>query len=81
MLEDGSPEEIRDALNVVARAGGMSETAKAAGITREGLYKALGGSGNPEFGTVLAIVRAMGLKLSAHTAAKTRPPRKRTKAA
>ena len=39
VLADGDPAEIRDALNVVARAQGMSEVAKAAAVTREGLYK------------------------------------------
>ena len=48
VLADGDPAEVRDALNVVARAQGMSEVAKAAGVTREGLYKTLGAGGNPE---------------------------------
>lgn len=74
-LEEGSPEEIKDALNAVARARGMTETAKAAGITREGLYKALGEAGNPEFGTVLRIIRALGLQLTAR-----RPTRRRASA-
>ncbi|WP_245332047.1 addiction module antidote protein [Bradyrhizobium sp. NAS80.1] len=59
----------------------MTEMAEAAGITREALYKALGEKGNPEFSTVLAIMRAMGMKLTASIAAKKRPPRKRAKAA
>lgn len=66
VLADGDPAEIRDALNVVARAQGMSEVARAAGVTREGLYKTLGESGNPEFATVLKVIRALGLNLSAH---------------
>jgi probable addiction module antidote protein len=81
VMEDGSPDEIRDAIKVVARARGMSETAKAAGITREGLYKALGDKGNPEFGTVLAIMRGLGMKLSASATPAKPSKRKRAKAA
>lgn len=81
VMEFGTPDEIRKALRTVARARGMVETAKAAGITREGLYKALGESGNPEFGTVLAIMRALGLKLAAVQAPAKRPARKKKKAA
>lgn len=65
VLADGDPTEIRDALNLVARAQGMSELAKAAGVTREGLYKTLGENGNPEFATVLRIIGAMGIRLMA----------------
>ncbi|MGY3616087.1 addiction module antidote protein [Bradyrhizobium sp. USDA 10063] len=81
VLEDGSPDEIREAIKTVARARGMAEIARAAGITREGLYKALGDSGNPEFSTVLSIMRAMGMKLTASAATKKQPPRKRARAA
>lgn len=55
VLTDGGPAEVRDALNLVARAQGMSEIAKAAGVTREGLYKTLGENGNPEFATTLRL--------------------------
>jgi len=65
VLADGDPAEIRDALNVVARAQGMSEVAKAAGVTREGLYKTLGAGGNPEFATIMRVIGAMGIRLSA----------------
>jgi probable addiction module antidote protein len=41
----------------------MSQVARDAGISREGLYKALSGEGNPEFATVLKVVKALGLKL------------------
>lgn len=68
VLADGDPAEIRDALNVVARAQGMSEVAKAAGVTREGLYKTLGTGGNPEFATVMRVIGAMGIRLSAQAA-------------
>lgn len=80
-FEEGTPEEIRDAIKAVARARGMKETAKASGITREGLYKALGENGNPEFTTVLAILRGMGIPLSVKLPAKKRATKKRAKAA
>ena len=65
VLADGDPAEVRDALNVVARAHGMAAVAKAAGVTREGLYKTLGESGNPEFATVLRVIEALGIRLTA----------------
>jgi probable addiction module antidote protein len=65
VLADGDPAEVRDALNLVARAQGMTEIAKAAGVTREGLYKTLGENGNPEFATVLRVIGAMGIRLVA----------------
>lgn len=65
-IEEGGddPAFIAHALGVVARARNMSQLARAAGISREGLYKALSGEGNPSFATVLKVARAMGLKLS-----------------
>src|ERR1043166_7377106 len=67
-LESGDADFVRDALGLVARARGMAGIAKKAGLNRESLYKALGETGNPEFGTVMRIVRALGLTLSAHPA-------------
>lgn len=64
-LEEGDASEIRRALNTVARSLGMTSVAEAAGLGRESLYKALGENGNPEFATVLKLMKAMGLKLSA----------------
>lgn len=64
-LETGDADFVRDALGLVARARGMSMIAKKAGLNRESLYKALGETGNPEFGTVMRIVGALGLTLSA----------------
>ena len=60
---DGDASEITDALGVVARARGMSQLAEETGLTRQALYKALSGEGNPEFATVLKVVRALGLRL------------------
>jgi probable addiction module antidote protein len=54
---------VRAALNDVASARGMSQLARDTGISREGLYKALSPSGNPEFSTVLKVIKALGLKL------------------
>lgn len=68
-LEAGDADLVRDALGLVARARGMGEIAKKAGLNRESLYRALGETGTPEFGTVMRIVRAMGLTLSARPAA------------
>ena len=68
-LETGDADFVRDALGLIARARGMGEIAKNAGLNRESLYKALGETGNPEFATVMRIVRALGLTLSAQPAA------------
>jgi probable addiction module antidote protein len=76
-LETGDADFVRDALGIVARARGMSEIAKHAGLNRESLYKALGESGNPEFATVMRIVRALGLTLSVHPAGTARPTKRR----
>ena len=76
-LETGDPAFVRDALGIVARARGMGQVAKAAVLNRESLYKALGAKGNPEFGTVMRVMRAMGLTLAAHPAQPKRTTRKR----
>jgi probable addiction module antidote protein len=64
-LEDGDPALVAAALGDIARTKGMTEVAREAGLGRESLYKALSAGGNPEFGTVLRVVRALGLKLRA----------------
>lgn len=56
------PAFIADALGTIARARGMTDLAEETGLTREGLYKALNKDGNPSFGTVLKVMRALGLK-------------------
>jgi len=63
VFEDGDPALVAAALGDVARAKGMSQVARAAGLGRESLYKALSSSGNPEFATVLKVIRALGLKI------------------
>jgi probable addiction module antidote protein len=60
---DGDAGEIADALGVVARARGMSQLAEETGLTRQALYKALSSDGNPEFATVLKVIRALGFRL------------------
>ncbi|EAQ6131929.1 putative addiction module antidote protein [Salmonella enterica] len=57
------PAFIAKALGTIARARGMSQVARDAGVSRESLYRALSGNGNPEFGTILKVVKALGLKL------------------
>jgi len=63
-FEDGDPAIIKQAIANVARARGMTEVASKAGITRAGLYKALGDNGNPSFATIASIVRALGMRIS-----------------
>ena len=67
VLEEDDPALIAHALGVVARAEGMGEIAKQAGLTRPSLYKAHSEGGQPEFSTVLKVVRALGLKLTVAT--------------
>lgn len=59
----------------------MGEIARAAGLNRESLYKALGDAGNPEFGTMLGVLQALGLELTARPATKKRPSRRTRKGA
>jgi len=64
LVEGGDdPAFIAHALGVIARARGMSQVARDAGISREGLYKALSDEGNPTFGTILKVIKALGLQL------------------
>jgi probable addiction module antidote protein len=76
--ETGDPDFIRDAYNLVARARGMTRIAAETGLSRESLYKALGESGNPEFGTMMRINRALGITLSAHLAKPNRRPMRKS---
>lgn len=66
-MEDGDPAFIATAIGNIARAKGMTQVARKAGIGRVSLYKALSPDGNPEFATVLKVVRALGLRLHATT--------------
>ncbi len=61
--DPGDGSLIRAALNDIARAQNMSRLARDAGMSREGLYKALSETGNPTFATVMRITRALGMQL------------------
>jgi probable addiction module antidote protein len=61
---DGTPEDFIHALGIAARAKGMTEIARQAGVTRASLYKSLSENGNPEFSTVVKVTRALGLNLT-----------------
>ena len=69
-IEDdpGDGSLIRTALGSIALAKGMSQLARDTGISREGLYRALSAEGNPEFSTVMKVIRALGIKLHADIA-------------
>ena len=64
-LQEGDSGLIAAALGDIARAKGMSQIARDAGLGRESLYKALSADGNPEFATIMKVVGALGLQLHA----------------
>ena len=69
-LESDDPRYIAKALGAIARArGGMAQLARETGLTREALYRALSETGNPELGTALKVIRALGIRLKASLAA------------
>ena len=66
--DPGDGSLIRAALGDIARARGMTtQLARDTGLSREGLYQALSTKGNPEFSTVMKVIKALGLKLCAET--------------
>ena len=65
VLETGDPDLLLLALGDVARARGMAQVAKDAGLGRESLYKALAPGAKPRFDTVLKVAKALGVRLSA----------------
>jgi probable addiction module antidote protein len=67
-LEEGDPALVAAALGDIAKAKGMSQIARDAGLGRESLYKALSPSGNPELATIMKVVSALGLQLHASPA-------------
>ena len=67
-LQTNDPAFIADAIGVIARARGMTQVARDAGLSRESLYRALSQDGNPEFATVMRVLNALGLRLSATSA-------------
>ena len=68
-FDEGDPRLIAAALGDIARAKGMTMVAADAGLGRESLYKALSPDGNPEFATVLKVMRALGQRLHASSVA------------
>jgi probable addiction module antidote protein len=67
-FESGNAAYIANALGIVARARGMSEVARAAGVTREALYKAFSDKGDPKLTTLLGALKTLDIKLSARSA-------------
>ncbi|AQT59894.1 addiction module antidote protein [Cellvibrio sp. PSBB023] len=66
LTEDpGDGSVIRAALGDIARAKGMSQLARDTGLARESLYRALSPEGNPEFSTIMKVMKALGIKLHA----------------
>ena len=63
-MEMGDQKFIVHALNTVARARGMTQIAKDAGIARQALYKSLGEEGNPTLSTLLGVLKSLGLNLA-----------------
>ena len=61
----GNGAYIADALGIVARARGMTQVAKDAGITREALYRALSTDGDPRLSTLLGVAKALGVRITA----------------
>lgn len=64
-LVEGDASLVAAALGDIARAKGMTAVARDSGLGRESLYKALSPDGNPEFATILKVVRSLGLSLHA----------------
>lgn len=64
-FKSGDAAYIATALGVIARARGMTQIAKDAGITREALYKALSAQGDPKLSTLLGVMKALDLSLAA----------------
>lgn len=77
--DPGDGSLVRAALNDIARARGMTQLARDTGLTREGLYKALSASGNPEFSTMLKVIKALKIKLHAAPVVDAKPRRTRKK--
>ena len=63
IIETGRPELLQAALGDIARSRGMTELSRKTGVTRDGLYKALGETGNPSYDLVRRVLEAFGLRL------------------
>jgi len=68
-FEENDPALIAAVLGDIARAKGMTQIAAQTGLGRESLYKALSPEGNPEFSTILKVIKALGIQLHAIPAA------------
>lgn len=68
-FETEDPAFIAQCLGTVARARNMSKLSREIGMSRPALYKALSGEGNPEFGTIMKVLHALGIKLAPKTSA------------
>lgn len=71
-LEDGDPRLVAAALGDVARALGMTQIAREAGVTREALYHSLNENGDPRLSTVMGVLKALRIKLSAQPSSDAR---------
>ncbi len=69
---NGDTSFITKALGDIAKAKGMTQVARDAGLSRESLYKALSGERSPGFDTILKVITALGLKLHAEAAHTTK---------
>jgi probable addiction module antidote protein len=68
-LEDeDEPRVLLIALRHLAQAHGVAKVAKAAGVERESLYRALSARGNPRLSTLIAVTKAIGLRLTVEVA-------------
>ncbi len=70
-LESDDASAIAMAIGAIARAYGMAAIAEKTGLSRENLYRALGGEAKPEFGTVIKVLHAMGIELVAQPQSQT----------
>lgn len=68
VMEDGDPGLIAAALGDIARSRNLSQLARDAGMSRQGLDTALSGDGNPSLATVVKVAKALGLRFSVQTA-------------
>jgi probable addiction module antidote protein len=64
VIEDGDPGLFAHALGQIARARGMTDIARQAGVTREALYKSLRTDGDPRLTTLFGVMKALGLKIT-----------------
>lgn len=65
VLDENDPAALADALGTIARARGMTDVARASGLTREALYKALRPNAQPRFETIARVCAALGVRLAA----------------